>query len=821
MAQRIRSRNPGDGRNPFSFSGDVNCGPDAPGARWKSNVPVHPPVKNLPAALVLFGLIVIAGPLLFGAVDRVVQIGVIALLTLGMALVPPAIPRTSRWLRIVLSAIALIIVLKEFAPATLFGNPEWRQTLMGNYGVQLSSLHHPEPALAIDALLVLVIAILWFLWSRTLTSVPAGATGVAWLLFTSAGVTALVWLCLGTCETTLIYGYRNTPGWTGFGPFPNRNHTANFLAMGALIGCGCVARAFLRRKILFGLAGLAVIATIVLAILESKSRGGLLAMAAGLGVFLLAAILRAPGMKTAGTGIAAMLFAATLLMTFGSEVIKRFATGGEGDVSMDTRVAIWNDTLGMWGNAPAFGHGISSFEPLFPLYQKAKLVGQYVIHPESSWLQWLAEMGLVVTFATALVATAFCFNGVRRAMTHSRNFYLRIGGLAAVFALAVHSIWDVPGHRWGTAGFALAALALACPIPGNAVIRRMPQTTAFAPLAITIFWIYPFISGRPLASPTALARLLILNANSQKASIEDLKRLVHYFPLDFRTHLVLGLRQLERPGEHHEGWQHLRTSLRLRPGSWALAVVAADASQRFSPGMALHFWSLAVERAGHRAGEILGRGTRATSNIPTADSYWGQFVESHPDLLLDYSLMLPEKEGRAFYKIWLAERLPRKDLSDMAIKSFYAALRKYGTANELKYWIATHPERESTDFRTWAEFLYSAGEVRDAWSLLVRHVKEPQFTAETPKTSRVILEARWHENPEDFVNVVAFAQVLQAEGKIEECMRIIRESSELNDPPTWIVRKAAFLYAESGDFETAVTKALQSLIRNAARPKDN
>ncbi len=778
-----------------------------------------PSVKNLPIALALFGVVVVAGPLMFGAVDREVQIGVVAVLALGIALVPPAIPRTSRWFQIILVAIASVMVLKEFLPDLIFGNSVWRDTLTRNYGVHFSPLHHPEPLRALDALLIFVMAVLWFLWCRTLTSVPAGATGVAWLLFAAAAVVACVSLVLGTSDTNLIYGHRFTPGWRGFGPFPNRNHIANFLAMGVLVGSGCIVRAFVRRQILFGFAGIVGVAIIVIGILESKSRGGLLALAIGLGVFLAAWILRAPSRKNVGAAIAALLVLAALSMAFGGGLLRRFAPDGGGDVSVGTRLAIWKDTLGMWGDAPVFGHGIASFEPLFPIYQKVRLVAQYVIHPESSWLQWLTEMGLLITLASSVVLAVFCFAGIQRAIVHPRNFYLRMGGFSAVFALAIHSVWDVPGHRWGTAGFALAALALACPVSRNASLQRMPRTFAFAPLAVAAFWISPFLIGKPLANPAALRRLLLQDVNSQKISIDELKRAAHNFPLDFRTHFILGIRQLENPDERSEAWQRLRTSLRMRPGSWALAVVAANASQRYSPGMALHFWSMAVERAGHRDAEILARGTRATSTNPVANIFWGQFVESHPHLLLDYSLSLSEAQGRVYYDLWQAERIARKDLSDSEVKNFYAAVQRYGTTEDLKYWIAEHPERETVDFLTWGAFLYSCGEVQHAWSLLIRYVDEPQFIDEAPTTSRVVLERQWHEAPQDFVNTVAFAHVLHSEGKIEESAKIIRDASEFPNAPTWILRKAAFLDSEAGNIEKAVIKALQSFNKSSTLKK--
>lgn len=708
-------------------------------------------------------------------------------------------------------AAVVLLLIKEFAPAVLFGGAAWRETLSGSFGVVFPFTHHPEPARAFDTLLVIGIACIWFLWVRTLTTDYGGSVGVAWLLFASAATTSTVWLILGHSDSNLIYGYRETPGWTGFGPFPNRNHTASFLAMGALIGCGCTVRAGARRHWLSLAGGLAMLGVIVVALLETRSRGGLVALAAGLGLFLVLGIARTLNRKSIAIGLAALLIAAAVLMAFGGGVIARFTADGGGDIPTNIRWDLWRDTLGMWRDAPLFGHGVSTFEGIFPLYQEVDLVSQYVIHPESSWLLWFVELGGILTAAGALVLLAFIVSGLCQALKHQRGFFLRIGAFSAVAALLCHSIWDVPAHRWGTAGVALAALALACPIWKGGVWRPTTRIALF-PLGIAVFWLLPFTSGIPEASPTSLTRILIENSTSQRVSMEKLDRVLRRFPLSFQAHVAVALRKLAIPGQQVEAWQHFRTALRLRPGSWALAMTAAKAARQYSPGMTLHFWSLAVERAGHRAGEVLNMAHRATVGNPVAEGFWGRFVETHPHLLLDYALMVPDdKEGRYFFDTWMAERSGLPDLKDAEVTSFHNALRRYGQIADLRKWMLEQPARETKDFRIWAEMLHSTGEDRDAWSLLARHTPEPEFIASAPATPVAILEARWQARPDDFVNAVAFAQALSAQGEAEKCEAVIARAAELPNAPPWLLRKAAFLQARGENYPSAVDLLLRGL----------
>src|SRR6186997_212812 len=80
-------------------------------------------------ALGVFALIVVLAPLLFGAVDRLPQIVLLALLVVGIAAQPPAVVPLSRWGNRLAIALVALILIKEFAPAKWFGQTMWRTAL--------------------------------------------------------------------------------------------------------------------------------------------------------------------------------------------------------------------------------------------------------------------------------------------------------------------------------------------------------------------------------------------------------------------------------------------------------------------------------------------------------------------------------------------------------------------------------------------------------------------------------------------------------------------------------------------------------------------
>src|SRR5262249_9218377 len=110
----------------------------------------------------IFTLMVVAAPLAFGAVDRSVQVALVALLGIGLFAVPLQLPRLSDNARWALIAAIAIFLVKEFAPAVCFGGTTWRREIGGEFQLPLPWTHNPEPGRALDGLLALVVGAVWF-----------------------------------------------------------------------------------------------------------------------------------------------------------------------------------------------------------------------------------------------------------------------------------------------------------------------------------------------------------------------------------------------------------------------------------------------------------------------------------------------------------------------------------------------------------------------------------------------------------------------------------------------------------------------------------
>ena len=782
-------------------------------ARVKPNA-VHRPrtdADTTRVALGIFALIVAAGPLLFGAVDRLVQIALTALLAVGVLLVPPAIVPLSRWGNRLLIALLALLACKELAPAEWFGATAWRTLLTRDFALALPPTHHPEPARALDAWLAAAVGVVWFLWVRRLAADRAHRAFLAWSLFASAGLVAAVSFATRGWDAQAIYGLRFTPGWRGFGPFPNRNHTGDFLAMGAVLGCGCVTWAGARRKWRAVIGGGLLLVLVLVALLTTESRGGLLAFGLGVLVFFALAQFRLRNRKALAVAVGAVLVFGALGLAFGGPVLARFHSEQAGMVSNALRVRIWHDVFTMWKDAPLLGHGLDSFTQIFPFYQTLELENGIVLHPESSWRQWLVELGLIPVILGAVALAVFAAHHLRESI-RGRSFFFRAAGFAAAAALLGHAVFDVPAHRWGTAGFALAALALACPMRLEGGRIFAPRKTALVPLAAVVFWTLPLLCGRPAWSPLTLAQVLARTADSRDVPLAELQMMARYFPLSADLNQALGLRELAVLGRSKpSAWQrHFQVASALLPGSWSLPAAQARAVARLSPELALGYWQQAVERGVLHRDEVFRMAVRETAGSPFAAGSWGRYVEGHPRLLLAYAATVPAEQARYYYARWWKERALTADLDPGEITAFYQNAPDWSGRAQFGEWMRRRAGWRTRDHRAWARLLHAWSDERPAWQLLAEVTPEQDFPVLPAALPREALETKWQNAPGNLVNAQQLAALRAREGETVPAEEIVLAVAARDEAPWWFVQKAAHILARRARFGEAVALLLKT-----------
>jgi O-antigen ligase len=765
--------------------------------------------------MAVFGMTVVLGPLAFGAVDRVVQTALVLLLAVGAFLRPPALVRPGRPENLFLIAVVLIFVLKEFAPWQLFGGTRWRTEAGSLPGLDLPWTHHPEPARAFDALLTGVIAVFWLQWVRTLAVQRGMRVAMAWILLAAGVAVAAVSLSMkpNPGQVGAIYGIRTTPGWIGWGPFPNRNHTASLLAMAAAAGLGCIARSAGRKQNKAALIATGGVLLAVVALLVSRSRGGLVAFAVGLTVFSGMLLWKHRNRRMVAVVVGGITVVAVCIAAFGSQVIGRFSSDDGAVVSNGLRVAIWRNAFSMWKDAPFFGHGVESFTQLFPFYQKLTLDDNVVLHPESSWLQWLNELGLLLVALLVTALAQLVFPRLREIFVRRGTFYLSAGAFAGVAALFAHAVIDVPGHRWGTAGFAIALLGLACPVDrvvqmGSTVSSRV----ALVPLAICAFWALPFFGVQPTLQPVATEQLRAreLSGSQPRPAMEEYRRALRYFPLARDLHNLAGLRELESGMPATSDWQrHFEIVHRLAPGSWQYPITHAKAVRRLSPTLCIHYWQVAIARSGWRSSEMLGWALDDTAGLPNATKLWADFVATKPELALAYAKRLPADAAGPMFELWWQARAKSPRLSAREIADFYQFAPRWATSEQIHEWIKLRRKRRLQDYLQWVALLHGVGDDEEAWTLYSGIVPDPAYPASKHDATRKEIEFRVQLAPENMAHRIDLVRVIEQSGDTATARTMVLEAAAKPDAPSWFLRKAAYVLAADHNFRDAVAMVLR------------
>jgi hypothetical protein len=434
----------------------------------------------------------------------------------------------------------------------------------------------------------------------------------------------------------------------------------------------------------------------------------------------------------------------------------------------------------------------------------------------------------------------------------------------------IHAIFDVPAHRWGTAGFALAALALACPMRADSRRAREPWQAALVPLAIAGFWCLPIYWFIPAWSPLSLNRLIEMDARTPGlVPVAELEKTLRYFPLNADLHQAVGLRELraagpagaapksalptateksvlsavqppaihaisatkpddtaaqgkEKAGQNRDAsptllpppavtsWQrHFDIAARLQPASWELSMAQARACQRAGSGLAVNYWQQTVERGGIHRDELLATAVRESARFSNAQSTWGRYAEAHPQFLLAYAQTLPEQQARYYFGRWWKLRANASDLTDAELQALYTLVGRWGNLEDFQEWMKSHPALGARDYRQWAALLHAWGADEQAWQLLSPQVHEPSFPDTPPSVPRETLEKAWRAKQDNVVTAQQLAQLRLQAGDKDGSDEIIIGVANGENPPPWFVDKAAWLLARGGRMDDAVELALR------------
>ncbi len=358
-----------------------------------------------------------------------------------------------------------------------------------------------------------------------------------------------------------------------FGPFVSKNHFSGYVEMSALLAVGLATGLAAEDRDGSGLwswiaspranrvvAAWAAAAVLVFAVPVSLSRGGVVSLGVGLLVFVL---LRIASTAAAHRRSLGAVFGSTVLLACALAVVlpdaarARIGTilQGGGDGSSSYRLGLWRDTLRLAASSPLVGSGLGAYADAIPRF-KTGAGDVRVEHAESDILEVAAETGLAgVSLAAAALALVFRVGWRRvREDPHRLSRAMRTGGLAALVALAVHSLFDfnlrIPSNALLAALLAALVLSPVSPAPDRAdATPRAPgwpvcfvvltTLTLLATIAV------PWGDSRDFAVGLSLRTGSLRRATAEREVVSHLR----WRPADAEAWLLLAWLRLDHHGE--------------------------------------------------------------------------------------------------------------------------------------------------------------------------------------------------------------------------------------------------------------------------------
>ncbi len=333
-----------------------------------------------------------------------------------------------------------------------------------------------------------------------------------------------------------LYGIWSVPTVAPFGPFVNKNHFAGYVELAALLAVGLAAGLseearrdasslswIESRRARWIVAAWGAAFVLVLAVLVSLSRGGVVSLSAGLVVFLVLRLWARGSSRLSPRGFAAtiallLLAAAVVASLLPVEARARVLslTGVTSEASGSYRIAVWRDTARLVASSPLAGSGFGAYAYALPRFKTA--AGQLAIeHAENDVLEAVAEGGFLGAALFLCLAGFVLVYGLRAVLSEARRLprALATGALAGGLALAVHSAFDFNLRLPSNALAFTALVAVLLAFAANGVPARPTRVLAAAVVAASLAvgpttpWAAARLDSGPLqrAAPSAATSL--------------------------------------------------------------------------------------------------------------------------------------------------------------------------------------------------------------------------------------------------------------------------------------------------------------------------
>jgi tetratricopeptide (TPR) repeat protein len=744
--------------------------------------------------------------LLGGATEKWSEGIIVALLGLLFLVHPPKFSWGPALNVIVLALLASAAT--AFLPANWFLQPAWRTALVDDFGINLPGMLSPQPWISLGCFLSFLAGLCWLYYVSTLDlDLRDVRTQLRIFAF---GVASLAALCI-----VVHYAHTALPFWHNerrFGPFPNRNQTANLFGLTAIIilACGQEDIRHGRKRWLLWLIALGVI---VVGIVLDFSRAGVLLLVAGSALWLGLFALRKGSAARIALGVSVLLVLLTVMLLFGGQTLERFnLRAGDTGVASDLRWAIFRDALQLIRASPWCGIGLGNFDEVFAVFRDASLTSARTIHPESDWFWLWVEAGWP---AVALTIAGIAFFVWRVfPLREGTNQRFRVATLIAALLFALHGIVDVSGHRVGTAFAGIFLLGLAVRRPAglrpSAAVPAVFRLIGLVLLIAGSAWTFATRYEKPLAGAVGVDNEMRLATSANRGhnfteTIQRTTRALGWAPLRWQLYFLRALGKVGARLPPSEAADDFRRARFLEPNVYEVPFeegnvwVAAG-----EPALALTAWREALRRAGSQRAEVYGRMLAvARQSSPRIQQGLEELGMVHHDLALIYL----EHSGGAPFMAALQRFLEHDPLLQTLTPEekviFFKHWAERGDAAELVSAVETHPDWMNYAWRGVAKYYASRNDFRAAFELIRRYGGAPALPPASQDSSVDQLRQALHASPDNYGIGFQLYHEQMKQGQIDEALVTVRHFTELPGCPRYFHFLEAEAWAAKENWERA------------------
>ena len=701
----------------------------------------------------------------------------------------------------------IVLAALAFLPARWFFMPPWRGAMVNDLGIALPSTLTPQPWITATAMISLIAALSW-LYLVSTQELDLRATRFQLRAF-AAGVVALAAISI-----LFFLAHAALPFWInqrGFGPFPNRNQTADLFGITAivLLACGQDDLRFGRNRWIIWLIGLGVL---IAAIALNLSRAGLALLVGGSTLWITIVALRQRSAGRIALAISFLLLLLTGILVMGGETLERFHLRGfEGPgISSDFRWLIFRDTSKLIQASPWCGIGLGNFESVFAIFREASWADTRSLHPESDWLWAWSELGWPAVVLALVGAALFIWRVFP--LREGTNQRFRLAALIGVALFALHGIIDVSAHRVGTAFSALFLLGLALHRPFQfkrsawvpAVFRAVGLVLVVSGLA----WAISARSKTLLPGSVAVtnAKELATAASSDRdfaAATSLTTRALVWAPLDWQLYFLRALAEVadKHPTEALEDFQRARF---LEPNGFEVPLTEGNAWLASEPMLAVTAWQEALRRAGPRRAEIFSiMLANAAKQSPATSRALAEIGLARHDLVLPYLNRVSGEDFQQALKQVLKHDPELATFTEPEKFALFTLWSERGVLDELAQEVERHPSWMPYAWLGLAKDHAARKDFRAAYEL-TQHYGESVALPRVPADSSLEeLQNRFVSTPDNYAAGYALYRAQRQRDRVDDALQTARHFSERQNAPAYFHLLEADCWAVKQNWERA------------------